>query len=193
MTSNEVRELGIVGLGRMGANIARRVMRAGHRCVVYDVREDAVRAVAEEGAAPAASLAELVEKLSPPRAVWVMLPAGEVTGEAIDALGELLLADDTIIDGGNSYYRDDVRRAAALAPRGIHFVDCGTSGGVWGLERGYCLMIGGEAEVVSRLRPIFAALAPGCRPRRGHRPVAGRRLMRSTAFCTAARWVQVIS
>ncbi|WP_148204696.1 phosphogluconate dehydrogenase (NAD(+)-dependent, decarboxylating) [Acidothermus cellulolyticus] len=161
MTSNEVRELGIVGLGRMGANIARRVMRAGHRCVVYDVREDAVRAVAEEGAAPAASLAELVEKLSPPRAVWVMLPAGEVTGEAIDALGELLLADDTIIDGGNSYYRDDVRRAAALAPRGIHFVDCGTSGGVWGLERGYCLMIGGEAEVVSRLRPIFAALAPG--------------------------------
>src|SRR5579875_1876613 len=161
MTSNEVRELGIVGLGRMGANIARRVMRAGHRCVAYDVREDAVQALAEEGAVPAASLAELVEKLSPPRAVWVMLPAGEVTGEAIDALGELLSADDTIIDGGNSYYRDDVRRAAALAPRGIHFVDCGTSGGVWGLERGYCLMIGGEPEVVARLHPIFAALAPG--------------------------------
>lgn len=161
MTTDTPMHIGLIGLGRMGANIARRLMRDGHSCVVYDVRPEAVRALAEEGAEGAESLDELVGKLQPPRAVWVMLPAGQITGETIEALAEKLDADDVVIDGGNSYYRDDVRRAAALAARGIHFVDCGTSGGVWGLERGYCLMIGGEEQVVRRLRPIFLSLAPG--------------------------------
>ncbi|MDA8149351.1 MAG: decarboxylating 6-phosphogluconate dehydrogenase [Actinomycetota bacterium] len=154
-------QLGIVGLGRMGANLARRLMRDGHRCVVFDVNADAVAALEKEGATGAGSIEEFVAALDVPRAAWVMVPAGEITGKTIDTLAAAMDAGDTIIDGGNSYYRDDIRRAAALAKSGIHLVDCGTSGGVFGLERGYCLMIGGEAEVVDRLRPIFATIAPG--------------------------------
>ena len=154
-------ELGIVGLGRMGANIARRLMRDGHRCAVYDVDPGAVEQLAGEGATPAASLAELAGALAPPRAVWVMVPAGEITESTVKAVGDVLEAGDAVIDGGNSYYRDDIRRAAELAERGIDYVDCGTSGGVFGLERGYCLMIGGPDEAVARLDPIFATLAPG--------------------------------
>ena len=154
-------ELGIVGLGRMGANIARRLMRDGHRCAVYDVDPGAVEQLAGEGSTPAASLAELAGALAPPRAVWVMVPAGEITESTVQAVGDVLEAGDAVIDGGNSYYRDDIRRAAELAKRGIDYVDCGTSGGVFGLERGYCLMIGGPDEAVARLDPIFATLAPG--------------------------------
>jgi 6-phosphogluconate dehydrogenase len=153
-------QLGMVGLGRMGANLVRRLMRAGHECVVYDVDADAVSALAAEGAAASGSLEEFVAQLSQPRAAWVMVPAA-YTGETVDKLAAAMQAGDVIIDGGNSYYHDDIRRAAALAERGIHFVDVGTSGGVWGLERGYCLMIGGETDVVSRLDPIFDAIAPG--------------------------------
>jgi 6-phosphogluconate dehydrogenase len=154
-------ELGLVGLGRMGANMARRLMRDGHRIVAYDVNPDAVAALGKDGAEGAASLEELASKLSAPRAVWVMVPAGEVTGATIDALAEALETGDAIVDGGNSYYRDDIRRAADLGERDIDLVDCGTSGGVFGLERGYCLMIGGPEEAVARLAPIFASLAPG--------------------------------
>jgi 6-phosphogluconate dehydrogenase len=154
-------QIGIVGLGRMGANIARRLMRAGHSCVVYDRSEAAVQALAGDAATPAAGLPDLVAKLSPPRAVWVMLPAGEATESTIMELGRLLRRDDTVIDGGNSFYRDDIRRAAALRESGIHYLDAGTSGGVWGLERGYCLMVGGDAAIFERLEPIFEALAPG--------------------------------
>ncbi|MHB8669067.1 MAG: phosphogluconate dehydrogenase (NAD(+)-dependent, decarboxylating) [Acidimicrobiales bacterium] len=154
-------QLGVVGLGRMGANIARRLMRDGHTCAVFDVSPDAVKAVEADGAAGASSLADLVRELARPRAVWVMVPAGEITAATIRDLASHLDSGDTIIDGGNSYYRDDIRRAADLSGRGIHLVDCGTSGGVWGLDRGYCLMIGGEADVVERLDPIFATIAPG--------------------------------
>jgi 6-phosphogluconate dehydrogenase len=154
-------QLGMVGLGRMGANIVRRLMRDGHDCVVFDVSPDAVKALEAEGATGASSVDEFIEKLSEPRAAWVMVPAGEITGKTIEGLAAHMSAGDTIIDGGNSYYRDDIRRAADLSGRGIHLVDCGTSGGVWGLERGYCLMIGGETDVVERLRPIFATIAPG--------------------------------
>ncbi|MCC6173928.1 MAG: decarboxylating 6-phosphogluconate dehydrogenase [Chloroflexi bacterium] len=153
-------ELGIVGLGRMGANITRRLMSAGHRCVVYDVNQAAVHSLVGEGAVGASSPKDLVEKLSPPRPIWMMLPAA-IVDATIETLGPLLAADDVLIDGGNSLYHEDIRRAASLKPRGIHYLDIGTSGGVWGLERGYCLMIGGEPEVVHRLGPIFAALAPG--------------------------------
>jgi 6-phosphogluconate dehydrogenase len=154
-------QLGVIGLGRMGANIVRRLMRDGHSCVVYDVNPDAVTALEKEGATGATSLADFAKKLTPPRATWVMVPAGDITQKTIEALAAELAQGDTIIDGGNSYYRDDIARAAALASRGVHLVDCGTSGGVWGLERGYCLMIGGETGVVERLRPIFATIAPG--------------------------------
>lgn len=154
-------QLGIVGLGRMGANIARRLLAAGHSCSVYDVDTEVVRQLADEGAEGATSLEDLVSRLEAPRAVWVMLPAGEPTEQTINALGKLLTAGDIIIDGGNTFFKDDVRRAAALKPKGLHYVDVGTSGGVWGLERGYCLMIGGEQEVVDHLDPIFRALAPG--------------------------------
>jgi len=154
-------ELGLVGLGRMGANMARRLMRDGHRCVVYDVNPEAIDALAEEGSEPASSLQELAAKLTHPRTVWVMVPAGSITEETITAVAEVLKAGDAIVDGGNSYYRDDIRRAAVLAKRGIDLVDCGTSGGVFGLERGYCLMIGGPDGPVQRLDPIFASLAPG--------------------------------
>jgi 6-phosphogluconate dehydrogenase len=154
-------QLGVVGLGRMGGNIARRLMRDGHACVVYDRDARSVSDVAGDGATAAADLADLVAKLAAPRAVWVMLPAGKPTDETIAALGELLAEGDAVIDGGNTFYRDDIRRAKALAPKRIDYLDCGTSGGVWGLERGYCLMIGGEPAAFERLEPIFTALAPG--------------------------------
>jgi len=154
-------QIGIVGLGRMGGNIARRLMLAGHVAKVFDRNVAAVADLEQDGAKGVASLEELVASLESPRAVWIMLPAGEPTETAISQLAELLGSGDVIIDGGNTFYKDDVRRAADLAPRGIHYVDVGTSGGVWGLERGYCMMIGGEAEIVDRLDPIFDALAPG--------------------------------
>lgn len=154
-------EIGIVGLGRMGGNIARRLLQAGHACVGFDRAEAARAALAAAGATAVASLAELVAALAPPRAVWVMLPAGAITEQTVQALGELLAAGDTIIDGGNSFYKDDIRRAQQLAARHIDYVDCGTSGGVWGLARGYCMMIGGPKAPIARLDPIFAALAPG--------------------------------
>jgi 6-phosphogluconate dehydrogenase len=151
----------MVGLGRMGANMARRLMQDGHRLVVYDVDPDAVSALAGEGAEGAASLQDLAAKLSAPRSVWAMVPAGEITEKTIADVAAVLEPGDAIVDGGNSYYRDDIRRAAKLAEAGIDFVDCGTSGGVFGLERGYCLMIGGPDGAVERLDPIFASLAPG--------------------------------
>jgi 6-phosphogluconate dehydrogenase len=154
-------ELGIVGLGRMGANMARRLMRDGHRIVAYDVNADAVSALAGEGADGASSLKDLAAKLSAPRAVWVMVPSGEITEKTVEDVAAVLEAGDAIVDGGNSYYRDDIRRAEMLREKGLDFVDCGTSGGVFGLERGYCLMIGGPDGAVERLDPIFASLAPG--------------------------------
>jgi 6-phosphogluconate dehydrogenase len=154
-------ELGLVGLGRMGANMARRLMRDGHRCVVYDVDPGAVAALAAEGADAASSLQDLASKLEPPRSVWIMVPAGEITERTVEDVASVLESGDAIVDGGNSYYRDDIRRAEALRGQGIDFVDCGTSGGVFGLERGYCLMIGGPDGAVRRLDPIFASLAPG--------------------------------
>ncbi len=154
-------QLGMIGLGRMGANMARRLMRDGHHCAVYDRSAEAVAALAGEGARGAASLAELVAALEAPRHVWVMVPAGEPTETTVAELGELLSPGDTVIDGGNSFFKDDVRRGKALAAKGLHYVDAGTSGGVYGLERGYCMMIGGEPEVVRRLDPIFKTLAPG--------------------------------
>jgi 6-phosphogluconate dehydrogenase len=154
-------QLGMVGLGRMGANIVRRVMRVGHECVVFDVDPEAVTRLVGEGAVGASSIEELVGKLEAPRAVWVMVPAGEITEQAVSELASVMSDGDSIIDGGNSYYRDDIVRSRALAPRGIHLIDCGTSGGVWGLDRGYCLMIGGDAGAVGRLEPLFASIAPG--------------------------------
>jgi 6-phosphogluconate dehydrogenase len=154
-------ELGMVGLGRMGANMARRLMADGHRCVVYDVNPDAVSTLAEEGAEGASSLQELSSMLSAPRAVWVMVPAGEITEKTVGDVAAALEPGDAIVDGGNSYYRDDIRRAEALREKGIDLIDCGTSGGVFGLKRGYCLMIGGPEGAVARLEPIFASLAPG--------------------------------
>ena len=153
-------QLGMIGLGRMGANMVRRLLRSGHDCVVYDRSADAVRAVTAEGATGDDTLAGFVAKLAKPRAAWLMVPAA-VVDETIAELLPLLEPGDILIDGGNSYYVDDIRRAKELAPRGIHYVDVGTSGGVWGLERGYCMMIGGEPEVVRRLDPLFATLAPG--------------------------------
>jgi 6-phosphogluconate dehydrogenase len=154
-------QLGMVGLGRMGAGIVRRLMNDGHRCVGYDVSPDAVKALEADGATGATSLEEFAAKLEKPRAVWVMVPAGSITDSTIKALADVLEEGDVIIDGGNTHYVDDIRHAAALREKGIHHVDCGTSGGVWGLERGFCLMIGGEKEVVDRLSPIFATVAPG--------------------------------
>jgi len=153
-------QLGMIGLGRMGANMVRRLMRAGHQCVAYDVHAEAVQSLAKDGAVGAASLDEFAAKLSPPRAAWIMVPAAVVDKTLAD-LSTRLQSGDVIIDGGNSYYIDDIRRAKALRAKGIHYVDVGTSGGVWGLERGFCQMIGGEKDVVQRLDPIFAALAPG--------------------------------
>ena len=153
-------QLGMIGLGRMGANLVRRLMRDGHDCVVYDVNADAVAELAGEGATAADSLADLVSKLEPPRAAWIMVPAGYVQG-TLDELSGLMESGDAIIDGGNSYYRDDIDRAKALEPTGIDYLDVGTSGGVFGLERGFCLMIGGPDGAVERLDPIFATIAPG--------------------------------
>jgi 6-phosphogluconate dehydrogenase len=154
-------QLGMIGLGRMGGNIVRRLMRHGHSTVVYDKDAKAVAGLAGEGAAGSATLEEFVARLERPRTAWVMLPAGRITEATIDTLGSVMQADDVIIDGGNTFWQDDVRRGKALQQRGIHYVDVGTSGGVWGLDRGYCMMIGGEKAVVDRLDPIFAALAPG--------------------------------
>jgi 6-phosphogluconate dehydrogenase len=153
--------IALIGLGRMGSNIARRLMRDGHEVVGFDRDAASVEALAKEGAVGAGSLAEVMAKLEPPRVVWVMLPAGQPTETTIAALRDLAEAGDVLIDGGNSFFKDDVRRARECAARGVHYVDVGTSGGVWGLERGFCLMIGGDAEVVERLDPIFATLAPG--------------------------------
>jgi 6-phosphogluconate dehydrogenase len=160
MATDKPMQLGMIGLGRMGANLVRRLMRDGHRCVAYDRNLDVVKSLASEGAEGATSLAEFVEKLEKPRTVWIMVPAGVVAATLTD-LVPLLDADDVIIDGGNSYYRDDLTRSAALRPKGIHYLDVGTSGGVWGLERGYCLMIGGDYAAVERLDPIFKSIAPG--------------------------------
>jgi 6-phosphogluconate dehydrogenase len=153
-------QLGMVGLGRMGANLVRRLMRDGHECVVYDVDAGAVAGLEGEGAVGAASLEEFVSKLTAPRAAWIMVPAA-YAGSTVDSLAGLMDEGDIIIDGGNSYYRDDIDRSKALAPKGIHYVDVGTSGGVFGLERGFCLMIGGEPDVVGHLDPIFKTIAPG--------------------------------
>ncbi|HEX4025175.1 MAG TPA: decarboxylating 6-phosphogluconate dehydrogenase [Steroidobacteraceae bacterium] len=155
-------QIAVIGLGRMGANISRRLMRAGHRCVVFDVAVQAREALAKAGATAAASLEELVKALTEkPRAIWLMLPAGQITEETVEHLGGLLEPDDILIDGGNSFYKDDIRRASSLSQRGVRYVDCGTSGGVWGIDRGYCMMIGGPKQAVDHLDPIFAALAPG--------------------------------
>ncbi len=160
MTTDHPQQLGMIGLGRMGANIVRRLMRDGHSCVVYDVNADAIAELEKEGATGATTLEDFVAALDVPRAAWIMVPAGYVQG-TVDKLAELLAEDDVVIDGGNSYYRDDIDRAAQLKPKGIHYVDCGTSGGVWGLERGYSLMIGGEDTAVQRLDSIWATIAPG--------------------------------
>ena len=155
-------QLGVIGLGRMGGNIVRRLLRAGHECVVYDADAKAVAALAAEGATGATSLGDLVEKLDQrPRAAWVMLPSGRITEDTVTTLGGLMARGDILIDGGNSYYKDDIRRGRDLAGKGIRYMDVGTSGGVWGLERGYCLMIGGDKAAFEFLDPIFAALAPG--------------------------------
>ncbi len=161
MATDTPMQLGMVGLGRMGAGIVRRLMRDGHRCVGYDVFPAAVKAVEADGADGATSLAEFASKLEKPRTVWVMVPAGEITDSTIRDVAEVLEAGDVIIDGGNTYYHDDIRHAAALEGKGIHHVDVGTSGGVWGLERGFCLMIGGEKDIVERLAPLFTSIAPG--------------------------------
>src|SRR5436305_3938156 len=161
LTQVSCMQIGIVGLGRMGANIARRLMRHGHDCVVFDANLDGSLALGREGATSSAALQDLVKRLKPPRVVWLMVPAGEPTAKAMEELSRLMVEGDTIIDGGNSFWKDDIARAEALRPRGIHYLDVGTSGGIWGLERGYCLMIGGDKDVVDRLDPIFRALSPG--------------------------------
>jgi 6-phosphogluconate dehydrogenase len=154
-------QLGMVGLGRMGANLVRRLMRDGHECVVYDVNPEAIARLVGEGAVGADSLADMAAKLEAPRAVWVMVPAGKITEQTVTDVAAALEKGDVVIDGGNSYYRDDIRRAATLGEKGIDHIDCGTSGGVFGLERGFCLMIGGPDAAVARLDPIFATIAPG--------------------------------
>ncbi|HXW35128.1 MAG TPA: NADP-dependent phosphogluconate dehydrogenase, partial [Acidimicrobiales bacterium] len=160
MATDSPMQLGMIGLGRMGANLVRRLMRDGHRCVVYDVNPQAVKDLEAEGAEGSSSLKEFVAKLERPRAMWIMVPAA-IVQTTLDDLSGLVEEDDIIIDGGNSYYRDDIKRAKKLAREKIHYVDCGTSGGVWGFERGYCLMIGGETGPVTHLDPIFKTIAPG--------------------------------
>ncbi|SIT47221.1 6-phosphogluconate dehydrogenase-like protein [Paraburkholderia piptadeniae] len=164
-------QIGIVGLGRMGGNIGRRLMRGGHQCVVYDHNPQATEALSKEGATGASDLGDLVAKLDAPRVVWLMLPAGKITEDTLTELQRVLTADDVVIDGGNSFYKDDIRRAARLRETGVHYVDVGTSGGVWGLERGYCMMIGGDDAIVRRIDPILSVLAPG----RGEIPVTPHR------------------
>jgi len=171
-------QIGMIGLGRMGANMARRLIKGGHECVVFDRNAETVAALAKEGAIGASALEDVVKELKAPRAVWIMLPSGAPTEETVVALSKLLSAGDAIIDGGNSFYKDDVRRSTMLKPAGIHYLDVGTSGGVWGLERGYCMMIGGDQSAAQRLAPIFATLAPGP----GSIPkTAGREQTKSTA------------
>jgi 6-phosphogluconate dehydrogenase len=171
-------QLGMVGLGRMGANMVRRLMRGGHECVVFDLNPENVQRLAAEGAVASKSLQDLAQKLRAPRAVWIMVPAGDATDKTVDALAAVLQRGDTIIDGGNSYFKDDVRRSSGLTDRGIHYVDVGTSGGVWGIERGYCMMIGGPEKQVQQLDPIFRTLAPG----KGDTPTTpGRENMKGTA------------
>jgi 6-phosphogluconate dehydrogenase len=152
-------QLGMIGLGRMGTNMVRRLLKAGHQCVVFDIHSEAVQTLVHEGAVGTTSLEDFAKKLTKPGAAWMMVPAG-VVDSTLKTLVPFLERDDTVIDGGNSYYHDDIRRAAELKPKGIHFLDVGTSGGVWGMERGYCLMIGGDADVVQRLDPVFVSLAP---------------------------------
>lgn len=154
-------QLGMIGLGKMGANMVRRIMGAGHECVVFDQSPEAVETLKNEGARGATSLAELVSKLDAPRAIWIMVPAGEITEGVVQELAGLMSKGDMMIDGGNSMFKDDARRAIELTPKGIHYLDCGTSGGVWGVDRGYCLMIGGDKGAVTHLDPIFKCLAPG--------------------------------
>ncbi len=167
-------QLGMVGLGRMGANMTRRLMHGGHKLVVSDLSPDAVKGLAGEGATASSSLDDLVNKLTAPRAAWIMVPSGDATEKTVEALLKTMQAGDTIIDGGNSYFKDDVRRSKICATKGVHYIDVGTSGGVWGIDRGYCMMIGGPKEVVQRLDPIFKTLAPG----RGDIPrTAGREKM----------------
>ena len=161
MTTDRPMELGMVGLGRMGSNLVRRLMADGHRCVVYDVSPEAVTAIVGDGAAGASTIHELVTALHPPRAVWVMVPAGEPTEAVVRELAEHLEPGDVVIDGGNTNHRDDLRRARELADREIHLVDCGTSGGLFGIQRGFCLMVGADEDVFGHLEPIFASLAPG--------------------------------
>ncbi|HUK57823.1 MAG TPA: decarboxylating 6-phosphogluconate dehydrogenase [Stellaceae bacterium] len=180
-------EIGVVGLGRMGGNIVRRLERKGHRAVVFDRDPAAINALADS-AKGAKSLADLVKSLAAPRAVWVMLPAGEPTEQAIAELAQVMSRGDIVIDGGNSFYKDDIRRAQHLSGQGIHYLDVGTSGGVWGLERGYCMMIGGDKEAVARLDPIFAALAPGAGdiPRTQGREGRDRRVEQGYLHCGPA-------
>lgn len=154
-------QIGMVGLGRMGGNMVRRLMRDGHECLVFDLNADNVAQIAAEGAVATRSMAEMVEKLAAPRAIWIMVPAGEATQQTVESLGGMMSPGDIIIDGGNSNFKDDVRRAEMLREKGLHYVDVGTSGGVWGAERGYCLMIGGEESIFRHLEPIFRTLAPG--------------------------------
>ena len=166
-------ELGMIGLGRMGGNMVQRLLQGGHRVVAYDPRTEAVQAVAQQGAVGTSSIADLVKRLAAPRAVWVMVPSGEPTESTINSLADALPPGDTIIDGGNSYYKDSVRRAATLKERGLSFLDAGTSGGVWGLKEGYSLMVGGDLDAFRRLEPVFQTLAPGPDKGYGHVGPAG--------------------
>ncbi|HVP61028.1 MAG TPA: decarboxylating 6-phosphogluconate dehydrogenase [Myxococcaceae bacterium] len=170
-------QIGMIGLGRMGGNMVRRLTRGGHACVVWDRTPEVAAAFAKEGATCAKSLEELVSKLEKPRAVWIMVPSGGPTESTVQSLGKLLEAGDTIVDGGNSFFKDDVRRSKDVGRKGIHFVDAGTSGGVWGVERGYCLMVGGPKEAVQRIEPVLRTLAPG----RGDIPATPGRDGKSTA------------
>jgi 6-phosphogluconate dehydrogenase len=171
-------QIGMIGLGRMGGNMVRRLIRGGHECVVYDLNPNAIAELVADGASGAGTLDEFVQRLQPPRTAWIMVPAGDPTEGMVQELGKRMEKGDAIVDGGNSYYKDDVRRGQALAGKGIYYVDAGTSGGVWGLERGYCLMVGGERAAVERLDPIWKTLAPG----RGDVPPApGREGKKSTA------------
>ena len=179
-------QLGMIGLGRMGANMVRRLIKGGHDCVVFDMSQAAVQALAQERATGAASREDFVKKLKAPRAIWLMVPAA-VVDQTIADLVPLLDAGDILIDGGNSYYVDDIRRAKELRAKGIHYVDVGTSGGVWGLERGYCMMIGGEPATVAHLDPIFAQLAPGIGNIARTGAEKRRRAPRNRAICTAGR------